>query len=387
MLDIKEKGQCNGCRMCGDLCPAGAISFFCNELDGFVYPKVDRNKCIHCGLCVKRCPQCNPVKMGKRYSPKVYAAWTLDDEKRLLCTSGGMFWELARQMIEEGGVVAACRYTADFRGAYHTIAETLEELIPLCGSKHVQSNTTEIFRKVKAYLERSIKVFFVGTPCQVAALYSYLQKDPERLYTGDFVCNSINSPKAQGKYIDYLEEVYGGKCIFARAKDKRYGWNQFGSSAKFDNGKEYYAPKNQDLRVVGYHYGHLFVRESCYTCQYKKIPRNADLTLADFWGIEPDERNPGMELGTSLVMINSQKGEKFFASLGDKIGYYEKDLQSAVKGNQAICRSAVPSGRSEAAFRMLDEADFRTVVERYRIRPGLLHKVKRKISCLLKTVR
>lgn len=383
MLDIKEKKQCNGCRMCGDICSAGAIFFVNDELDGFAYPMIDASKCIHCGLCDKRCPQNQPVSMKSRYEPKVYAAWSIDEEKRLLCTSGGLFWELASYMIRIGGVVIACRYTEDFRGAFHTIAETEEELIPLCGSKHVQSNTEGIYKRVREYLTRGRQVFFVGSPCQVAALYSYLGEEPENLYTADFVCNSINSPKAQGKYIDYLEKKFGGTCIYARAKDKRYGWNRFGSSARFDNGREYYASKKRDLRVVGYHQGHLFVRESCYDCQYKQIPRNADITLGDFWGIEPDERNPNLEMGTSLVMINSDQGKELFNSLGSRIGFYKKDLQSAIKGNFAIYHSAVPSGRSAEAFAMLEKADFKAVVERYKVRPGLLSRVKGKVCRLL----
>lgn len=384
MVTENTKRQCNGCRMCGDVCPTGAISFRTNELDGFVYPVIDKEKCIGCELCSRKCTQLHPLERGESHSPTVYAAWSHDSEKRMLCTSGGMFWEVAKYIIAQKGVVVACSYTEDFRGAYHTVADSLDALLPLCGSKHVQSDTTNIYRRTKELLARYPAVLFVGSPCQVAALYRYLGSAPENLYTADFICNSINSPKAQGSYIDYLENLYGGKCVFARAKDKRYGWNNFGSSARFDNGKEYYASRNEDLRVLGYHRGHLFVRESCYDCQYKRLPRNADITLADFWGIEPDSRNPDMEKGTSLVMVNSKRGKGLFEALGDAIGFYEKDLESAVRGNQAIYHSAVPSGRSEKAFRMLDHADFRTVVEKYMLKPSLAQRVKGKVKRIIR---
>ena len=320
-----EQKDCNGCSVCGELCPSKAISFHDDVLNGFWYPEVDAEKCIQCGLCIKRCPQNNPFRR-KNIMPEaeVFAAWSNDDDIRLLCTSGGIFYELARQVINEGGVVIACSYTDDFRGAYHKAAFTEDEIIPLCGSKHVQSRTEGIYSKVKEYLNEYPLVMFAGAPCQTAGLYSFLNAEPENLITVDFICNSINSPKAQAKYIDYLEDEYGSKLVYARSKDKRYGWNNFGSSAKFENGTEYYASRNEDARVIGYHHGHLFIRTSCLDCKYKVLPRNADITLADFWGIEPDTRNPKLELGTSAVMCNSEKGAAFFESLSERVGCYSK---------------------------------------------------------------
>lgn len=380
--------DCNGCGICGDLCPAGAISFIDDELTGFSYPHVDGQKCTACGLCVRKCPQNNPVRRANMFpEAQVLAAWSNDDDIRLLCTSGGIFYELGRRVIQLGGAVIACSYTEDFRGAYHRVALTDEELIPLCGSKYLQSNTTGIYAKTRELLGKYPLVLFAGCPCQAAGLYAFLGNDPENLITVDFICNSINSPKSQGKYIDCLEDIHGAKCIFSRAKDKRYGWNNFGSSAKFANGREYYASRNEDARVVGYHSGHLFIRDSCLNCKYKVLPRNADITLADFWGIGPDERNPKMELGTSAVMMNSQKGADFMASLGERVSGYTKTLADVLRGNGNLLRSVTRSSRSMEAFRALDSMRFDRVVDRYRTRPSfrsrLIGKIKRIVKKLI----
>ncbi len=185
---------------------------------------------------------------------------------------GGLCYEMASYVLERRGAVAACSYTGDYRGAYHKIITKKEDLPALCGSKHLQSRTEGIYKAIKELLVNDTEVLFVGAPCQVAALYQYLGKEYGNLITADFICNSINSPKAQARYIDYLEEVFGGKVIYARSKDKRYGWTAFGSSAKFDNGKEYYADRNHDARVVGYHRGHLFVREAVFPASIKNCP-------------------------------------------------------------------------------------------------------------------
>lgn len=386
MVDRFEKKDCNGCAACGDVCAAGAIHFEEDALTGFCYPVVDKEKCIACGLCVKKCSQKNPLRRDVCPEVEVYAAWSKNDKMRLLCTSGGIFYEIASFALAKGGVVAACSYTEDYRGAYHKIAATEKEPIPLCGSKYVQSDTAGIYSKVKRLLEDAPVVVFVGAPCQVAALYCYLGETPENLLTVDFICNSINSPKSQAKYIDYLEEKYGAKLIYARSKDKRNGWTNFGSSAIFSNGREYYAERNHDARVVGYHQGHLFIRESCLHCQYKTLPRNADITLGDFWGIEQDARNPKLELGTSVVMANSKKGKELLEQLKPKIGWYEKKLEDVLPGNPALLQSVTANGNGPKAFLALDSMRFDQVVEQYRNKDGMKKRILRYGKKVVKAV-
>lgn len=385
MADVKNVGEleqkdCCGCSICASLCPVEAIDFHDDALNGFTYPKVDSDKCINCRKCINKCPQNNPVRrvnVLSKSQAKVFAAWSSDDSVRLLCTSGGIFYELGRKVIQNKGVVIACSYTDDFRGAYHKAAFTEAELIPLCGSKYVQSSTQGIFSQVKSYLADYPLVMFAGTPCQVAGLYAFLGCEHENLITVDFICNSINSPKAQAKYIDSLEEIYGSRLIYARSKDKRYGWNNFGSSAKFADGQEYYASRNQDSRVISYHHGHLFIRTSCLDCKYKVLPRNSDITLADFWGIERDERNPKLELGTSAVIANSQIGLDFFESLDpERVFYYEKTLDDVIRGNGNLIRNVTMSSKSVKAFKALDHVRFDIVVNKYRTRPALKARIK-----------
>lgn len=382
------KKDCNGCAVCGDICPAGAIYFREDMLTGFWYPALDREKCIECGECEAKCPQKNPVERKVRSEPEVKAAWSKRDEVRLMCSSGGIFYEIASSVIAQKGAVIACSYTEDFRGAFHKTAVNQEELLPLCGSKYVQSDTVGIYKKTKELLESYPLVLFVGAPCQIAALYRFFEGggELEKLLTVDFICNSVNSPKSQAKYIDYLEEAYGSKLVYARAKDKRNGWTNFGSSARFANGKEYYAGVESDAREVAYHDGHLFIRESCQCCQYKKLPRNADITLGDFWGIERDARNPGMELGTSAVMANSEKGVRFMEQLKPAIEYYEKTLEDVLRGNPALVQSMKADRNSYKAFKALDSMRFDYVVDRYRGRNGRKQRMLRRVKKIVKTL-
>lgn len=364
MIDQYKKNECNGCQMCKEICPKQAI-YYKTDQEGFWYPSVDYVKCVKCGLCVKKCPNKTPI-IERTKKPKVFAAWSMSKSVRLKSTSGGIFYELASHVLENGGYVAGCVYDDDFKGAHHILINSKKNLPPLMVSKYVESNACGIYPKVKDALSTGKPVLFVGAPCQVAALVSYLDKEYENLILCDFLCRGSNSPKAHRRYIEYLENKYGGKMVFLRSKDKRKGWNNFGQSAIFDNGKEYYANRNEDVRIIAYHYGNLMMRDSCHYCKFKKIPRvGADITLADFWRINPDDVDD-IDSGVSLVMINTDKGNKWVDKIKDTTVFVEKDIEQALKGNSAIYKSAKRGKNRDKFLSELDCLPFDELVEKYK---------------------
>ncbi len=385
MIDKYEKKTCNGCKACKYICPKSAISY---EIDneGFWYPKVDYSLCVECGLCIKRCPD-KTLRVSTKEQPDVKAAWSVDKSVRLASTSGGLFYELARTVLIRGGYVAGCVYDSDFKGAHHTVIHSMEELPPLMVSKYVESDTDGVYPTVRSLLEDGEEVLFVGSACQCAGLYAYLNKDYEKLTVVDFLCRGANSPKAHRKYIEYLEAAYGAKIKNLRSKDKRNGWEKFGQSAVFMNGKEYFADHGEDLRVVAYHYGNLMARPSCLDCKFKTLPRLTDLTLGDFWGIQASEVDD-IDKGVSLLFINSQKGRKLFDAICDRIVFINKTIEDAERGNRAILHSASCNKNREAFLANLDNYPFDVLVNKYREWPRrgvrfYLGALKRKIKKLI----
>ncbi len=325
---------------------------------GFWYPQVDYTKCIKCGICVKVCPIIGEkIKNTNFEKPKVFAAWSLDEEIREYSTSGGVFSELAKDILNKSGCVVGARYNEQ-NLVEHYVVDDISDLPMIRQSKYIQSFTGDVFKQVRAKLKQDKIVGFCGTPCQVAGLLSFLKGSPSNLYTFDFVCRGINSPKAYSKYLEMLEKQYGSKVRKVWFKNKTFGWNRFSTRVDFENGDVYIKDRNTDLFMRGYIEQNLYMRSCCFDCHYKTFPRNADITLGDFWGISRYDSNLDQDLGTSLVMLNSEKGEKLFGNIKDDIYSEESSMEIALPGNACIVENAVKNPKSERFLLMLDKCSF-----------------------------
>lgn len=361
MIEIENKTDCCGCQACGDICHADAISFH-SDHEGFWYPEVDRNKCTDCHLCEKICPVLNidALKHHNKSAPKVFGGYNKDIVIRFDSTSGGVFSLLAQAMYKQKGYVSGAIYTDDFK-VVNFISDDKKDLRRLRSSKYVQSNAEGLYKRIKSLLESGEKVLACGSPCQMAALRSFLRKDYENLIIVDFLCRATNSPKVFEKYKESLEARYGSKIVAIKDKNKDHGWHSLARKVTFENGQVYYGEGHEDDYRRGYH-ANVFERPSCYECKFKGIPRISDITLGDFWGIGSVDPSLEQNLGTSLVMINSEKGEKYFDIIRDKLVMKEFSLDDIVPGNSTAIMGGklpYPAGidRNEF-FKALDEMPF-----------------------------
>ena len=334
MIDTISKIDCTGCFGCYNICPKKCIHME-PDIEGFLYPKVDYNECIHCGLCQKTCPSLNKLDVSTNYeNPIVYAAWSLDEEIRLNSTSGGIFSELAQMILAEGGYICGARYNSEHL-VEHCIINKPEGLKIIRQSKYVQSDIRDVFKEIKKLLIRGEKLLFCGTPCECAGLKKYLGKKYDQLIVVDFVCRGTNSPRIYTMFLQELEKIYGAKVSRVWFKNKTYGWNKFSTKIDFENGEEYLKDRYSDLFIRGYIEANLYMRECCSECKYKTFPRVSDITLADFWKIRLEDEMQDTDKGTSLVMINSKSGEKLFEAIKDHI-FYEHKTQSFLE-NSILC--------------------------------------------------
>lgn len=357
MIDSIRKDLCTGCGACRNICPKDCISMDADEY-GFCYPVVDYTKCIKCGQCINVCPIIGkPMPNNNFEDPKVFAGWSLDEEIRMSSTSGGIFSEFAKHILSDSGCVVGARYNEEHL-VEHCMICSVEELEQIRQSKYIQSDIGDVFREVKRALSQDKVVGFCGSPCQVAGLLAFLKGNPEKLYTFDFICRGINSPKAYVRYLEMLEKQYKSTIKRVWFKNKTFGWNRFSTRIDFDNGEVYVKDRNTDLFMRGYIEQNLYMRSCCFDCHYKTLPRVADITLGDFWGVANYHSGLDSDKGTSLVMINSVKGEKLFRGIEDYVFAEESSLDKALPGNACIFENAVKNPNSEKFLLMLDEMPF-----------------------------
>ena len=363
MIDTVIDKACTGCQMCGDSCPTGAISYKTNS-EGFWYPTVNKNMCIRCNKCVEQCPVLTENKLPIMNESEVYAAWTMDDQVRFDSTSGGLFYELASYILRQNGVVFGARWESDWKSAEHIAVESLDQLPLIMGSKYIQSSASGVYRQVKKYVESGRKVLFCGTPCQNAALYQYLNKNYDNLYYIDFICNSINSPKAFEKYITELEYKYDSNVDLVHLKYKKDGWQSLASYVRFENGAESIEDKETDWWIKGFIEDNLYSRESCYDCHFRSMPRKVvDITIGDFWGIS-GQNEEDMRKGISAVLINSNKGSCLFDAIRGKLQIQKHDLREVISGNRRMVQNPVRTNKRDKFFNSLKYSFFSSSVKK-----------------------
>jgi len=369
MIEIKRKEDCCGCNACGDVCPYGAISFT-RDKEAFEYPIVDKEKCVDCHLCEKVCPIINvdKLKYNDYKQPQCHAAIHKNIETRFDSTSGGIFSALAEAMYKQGGYVGGAVWIESDWHVEEYISNNPDDLPRLRSSKYLQSLSEGFYKKIKELLKADEKVLVCGTPCQMAALRSYLNyKDYNNLVIVDFICLGVNSPKVWRRYLDYREKQYGGKAVYVKPKNKEMGWRQLTTKLVFDNGKVLYDTANTSFFTHGYVVSHAYCRPSCYECKFKGLPRIADISIADYWG---GEKVVGKELdndlGTSLVLVNSKKGEEFYRGIKAKLVEKDVPFESILQGNRALMTSLPkPAIDREKFYEDLDAYDFEDMAHKY----------------------
>ena len=356
-IKIQDKTKCTGCFSCESVCPKECITMEA-DAEGFWYPLVEYDKCIHCELCTKKCPILNPREIDRKYETVSFAAINKDEKTRADSSSGGLFFAIAKSVINEKGVVFGASFSDDFSVQTKPV-DAVDKLFCLQGSKYVQSKIGNSYKKAKMLLDDGQIVFFTGTPCQIGGLYAYLDKDYDNLLTADLICHGVPSPLVWKKYLDYRQMVVKSDILKISFRQKKYGWNKFSMYFGFQNDSEYLAEHDDDPFMKCF-LGNYCLRPSCYDCKYKTEKRYADITLADFWGIESVYPEMFDDKGTSLIILHSSKGQKWIDSVSEKIRLREYPYKEIQKYNSAYLKSVDEPKERQYFFKKIEKQDFLT---------------------------
>lgn len=361
MKTVCMADKCNGCMACIDICSKGAIQIV-DEITHY-NAVVDIDKCIDCGACRNVCP--NNQQSRIREPVKWYQGWANREEIRLRSASGGLASALALSFIEDGGVCACIFDRGEFVFECISDRETLKRI---AGSKYVKSNPKGIYRIIRQKLQDNEKILFIGLPCQVAAVKSFMRKDLlKNLYTIDLICHGTPSPRLLDMFLGQYD--YSLKDLQdIRFRDKE-GFRISDMAERIETSGI------QDGYTMGFLEG-LFYTDNCYDCPYAALGRTGDITLGDSWGskLSKAERKKGI----SLILVQTAKGESMLD--GAEVHLEAVDLKLAVASNGQLNRPVTRTTKRDIFFHSIQAGkNFNKTVSRCCV----MRKVKQQIKRLL----
>ncbi len=330
---------CYECGNCFKCCPVQAITMVQNDF-GCSHAFINEAQCLHCGQCKEICPACNPIE---KHTPRIaYAAISKSPEANH-STSGGIFFELASIIIELGGIVIGAAYDFKTWAVRQVAVSKKTDITFLQGSKYVKSDVGDSYQKAKNFLELGKWVLYSGTPCQIAGLKRYLQKDYSTLLTVDLICHGTPPAKLFKDYIQYLEKKRHIAISDFAFRFKEYGHQHIGQYT-YKKGNRI---RKKPLYSAESSYFSLFLSsailsDSCYTCDFADTARVGDITLGDFWGVRTElprfftDNSLPLDSSVSALMVNTVRGAEIADKIKGHLIYQPVDYDQIVRNNSRL---------------------------------------------------
>ncbi len=375
MIRIEDKRDCCGCGACAQICPFACI-VMAEDKEGFLYPLVDQEKCVQCGQCRRVCPLILRKDAGGDVEHKGYVGYNKNDDVREKSSSGGIFSILSGLILQKGGVVFGAAFDEAFQ-VCHMAIQREDAVYLLQGSKYAQSRIGDSYIETKRYLEMGKEVLFSGTPCQIAGLKRYLQKDHERLYTVEVLCHGVPSPKVLERYIRYQEKRFKGKVRKIDLRSKCHGWKTYEVTLRFTNDRTYTRVFTEDIFMQLF-LKDICLRPSCHVCPFKGPDRQSDITIGDCWEIEHIAPEMDDDKGISVILINTKKGQGFFERAARSMEYVEGDIDQILPPTSGGRKVFPPHPKRERFFAGLDKGEDMDRLSLL-IRPSIWTKISRKV--------
>lgn len=330
--------QCTGCSACAQSCPAGCISMQ-PDSEGFLSPKVNESACLHCYLCERICPVPKaPYDVQVLHEDSKACALICNNSHILqIAGSGGAFSLMAKNILDEGGVVIGAAWTADWQ-VEHIAVYNWQQYERIAGTKYVQSRIGNTMKLTHKLLLEGKKVLFGGTGCQIAGLQAFLKKSYPGLITVNIACYGAPSPGVWSRYLSELQtsrKLGEIKEVVFRKKIDNNSLTMFIEGTK-GTYKHY---------VYGDPFGWGLVndvinRPCCEHCLFKGAASGSDITIGDARGIEDYDSSVKAIEGVSVIAAHTPQGRELVGKLKPDCRYFRSlPLPGAICQNMGIIDS------------------------------------------------
>ena len=367
-----EKTLCCGCSACASVCAHQAISMQ-EDAEGFLYPIINQDQCVGCGLCEQTCPMVGDHHANTGIGQKSYLAISDHEEHYAKSATIGICSLLTKLFIEQGGWVYGVALDETDWKTYHICITDDAGLERIRNSKYIQSNPLNSFAETRKLLKQGQKVLYIGTPCQIAGLKAYLHHDFENLLTIDLICHGTYSYKLIRKEVDYWEHRLHGKISNFKFRSKKRSGGVINFDLKKSSGTkhyEFYGPYSPTYRCYAYNGDGINynLRTSCYTCPFRERGRYGDITVGDAWFIDASKFLNTIidwKKGVSHFFGNTTKGNEYIHQILPVLKWIEIPLEESFK-QPAVLPSfrEIPIEREQIYHAIDSDEDYGQIVKR-----------------------
>ena len=327
MID-SEAIECVGCGMCAVVCSKNSLKIEMNK-SGFYTTRKIHDNCNNCGLCKEVCPMYGE-NISLSHPQCCFSAYSLNDETRKTCSSGGVGHEIANLLLSKGWEVCGVIYDAKCNRAAHTVCKSEDDLERVKGSKYLQSYTVQAFNEVANGLKQNRKYVVFGTPCQIAAFdkYSRILRRRTNLLLIDFFCHGVPSYLLWESYLGELTKRHRGTIRNVRFRDKRNGWHAFTMAIEYDD-STYYSDRHLDKDMFyEFFLGNYCLNDSCYNSIYRYLNSKADIRLGDLWGRKFESNREGV----SGMIVFTNAGMDILDTLRESCRISAETMETVTEG-------------------------------------------------------
>lgn len=298
---------------------------------------------------------------------RCFVVWNKNSAERAQSTSGGMFSAIANDCLSKGGMVVAAKYGQGLR-IEHGIAEHASDLNPMRGVKYVHGVIgKDVYAAVRRDLPRRHVAFF-GLPCQCAAMRKMFGHNPNLLLV-DLVCFGVPPISLWLKYVEWMERKHSKRLVSVNPRDKGRGWGR----------RTYYryewADGSASLKLSLFDpyaqafYSTLGFRRCCFSCPFRGIERQTDMTIGDCWGVEKmglGLSDVEIKNGVSGVLVHNARAQKIFDGLD--VWSREINTEMLVRENLPIVASPkMPEAWTEFS-KDAENLDFGDLIEKWNLK-------------------
>ncbi|MCF8332037.1 MAG: Coenzyme F420 hydrogenase/dehydrogenase, beta subunit C-terminal domain [Bacteroidales bacterium] len=298
---------CHSCGACSGVCPTDAIGFY-ETIAGHIFPEVNEEQCIHCGLCLDVCSgqhfnntlmhnlpedpftgNVNNAWIGKATDPAIFENGQ----------SGGVVTAILARAFQSEKINTALVVGMDEGNPPRPSVRIARSPIQLIKSQKSKYAPVPLLSALRILKYEDFPVAIVGVSCQIHSLYNIFDKvsgfSQNVAFAIGLVCDRVMTMAA----IDYLAEDFSKEMPYQfHYRDKKAGGYPGNIHLIATDGKSKIKPAKQRMLIKDY-----FTPARCRIC-FDKMNIFSDITVGDPNGInDADNTN-----GESVVICRTDKG-------------------------------------------------------------------------------